>query len=59
MSGVLAWLVGFLDGTTGKYHFRQTHHRPSHFASGHWTYGGVESAGFKPWWGFRSTQVVK
>ena len=58
MSGIIAWLAGFLDGTNGKYHFRQTHYRPSHFASGHWTYG-IESTGYKPWWGFRSTQVAK
>jgi len=41
MSGILSWLAGFFDGSMGKYHCRQTHYRPSHFGSAHWTGLGV------------------
>jgi len=37
MSGVIAWLTGFLDGSTGKYTFRSTTFRSDTFASGCWT----------------------
>lgn len=37
MSGVIAWLIGFLDGTIGKYTFRATTFRSDAFASACWT----------------------
>ena len=37
MSGVIAWLTGFLDGSVGKYTFRATTFRSDTFASGCWT----------------------
>jgi hypothetical protein len=36
MSGIIAWLTGFLDGSVGKYTFRSTTFRSDTFASGCW-----------------------
>ena len=44
--GIIGWLVGFLDGSTGKYTFRSTTFRSDTFASGHWCGLGVRFASY-------------
>ena len=60
MSGIIAWLSGFLDGNVGKYTYRATAYRSYTFMSTTWAGAGTEpTTGFKTHWANQATQVVE
>ena len=56
--GIIGWLVGFLDGSTGKYTFRATTFRSDTFASGHWCGLGVDFLPYDEEYMFRAAKVM-